>query len=403
MSKTLFYAPRLSFLVLVLLGLSEAKSTDITADSAPPKAKLSFIFNEFDSASGTGYRLSSGAQYWMPRLKGEGYELTSFQLLDSSFGYAVGVGRDKEASLNFFRTTDGGRTWRGQVVAHGSRVRGLSFLDKRKGFVVGDKGLIQMTTNGGESWLPVAGNVTRNLRAIHFAHPDTGFIVGDSGQILKTVDGGGSWISLTRATTKNLRALHFGNPSVGMVAGIDGTLLKTRDGGGTWTSVNSGLSGNLLGVYLADADHAHVLGDNGGIAAFDPEHPKGVVLNTEYGQVVAVYAFDRRFGLFAGSGGDSFHEESVPLPIEAGEATRVEGVGLLNHRGIWFSLSEEQHVKVTLVDMRGKTVGVLLDDKRSEGYYTLSWPTEVAAGRYLLEFRSASIKKRLSVSLTSSR
>ena len=60
-------------------------------------------------------------------------------------GFAVGL----NGTGAVLRTSDGGETWAPQTVIS-PRLRGVFFLDTRRGWVVGDNGTIRHTTSGGE-------------------------------------------------------------------------------------------------------------------------------------------------------------------------------------------------------------------------------------------------------------
>ena len=51
-------------------------------------------------------------------------------------------------------------------------------------------------TAGGRSvstWLPLDGGATTDLRGVTFVDLDRGWVVGDKGTVLRTVDGGETW------------------------------------------------------------------------------------------------------------------------------------------------------------------------------------------------------------------
>jgi photosystem II stability/assembly factor-like uncharacterized protein len=69
-------------------------------------------------------------------------------LPDTLTGFAVGWNGTVGVVLH---TSDGGETWGApQTVSSQYRLRGVFFLDARRGWVVGDNGTIRHTTSGGE-------------------------------------------------------------------------------------------------------------------------------------------------------------------------------------------------------------------------------------------------------------
>ncbi len=69
-------------------------------------------------------------------------------------------------------------------------LRNIFFVDSKKGYVIGDSGLILYTSNAGINWQLQNSGTTKNLYGIWFVNKDTGFVVGDSGIVLTTLTGG---------------------------------------------------------------------------------------------------------------------------------------------------------------------------------------------------------------------
>jgi photosystem II stability/assembly factor-like uncharacterized protein len=75
------------------------------------------------------------------------YQCAGVCLLASGAGYAVGWNGTTGFVL---RSDDDGVTWRPQAPASASPLRGVFFLDARRGWAVGDDGVIRHTASGGE-------------------------------------------------------------------------------------------------------------------------------------------------------------------------------------------------------------------------------------------------------------
>ena len=83
---------------------------------------------------------------WAPGSNpGSLYQLEGVCLPDTLTGFAVG----SNGTGAVLRTSDGGETWTPQAVG-GPGLRGVFFLDARRGWVVGDNGTIRHTTSSGE-------------------------------------------------------------------------------------------------------------------------------------------------------------------------------------------------------------------------------------------------------------
>ena len=95
-------------------------------------------------------------------------------------------------------STDGGRTWEVSKsgIPEGSALRSVFFVEKSRGWAVGDRGVVVATNDGGKTWAQQGRGATeQDLKALSF-HPDglRGWVVGDAGTILYTEDGGATWV-----------------------------------------------------------------------------------------------------------------------------------------------------------------------------------------------------------------
>ncbi|MCS6952365.1 MAG: YCF48-related protein, partial [Bryobacteraceae bacterium] len=79
-------------------------------------------------------------------------------------------------------SADGGLSWRRQASFTTSTLRGVFFLDERRGWAVGWTGTLLYTTDGGRFWEQSAiPGIYFNLEAVHFRDPQNGWIVGAPG------------------------------------------------------------------------------------------------------------------------------------------------------------------------------------------------------------------------------
>lgn len=62
-----------------------------------------------------------------------------------------------------------------------------------------------------------------------------------------------------------------------------------------------------------------------------------------------------------------------------------------NGTTISFSLPEKAHTTLSIHDVRGRTVAVLLDQERAAGIYTVEWNTDISSGIYFCRLRSGDL------------
>lgn len=115
------------------------------------------------------------------------------------------------------------------------------FLNKDKGFVVGDGGIVATTLDGGRSWKDTAmsGPLSSRLNCVTFVNDSLGFISGGSNALFRTKNGGRTWEKINIdfiGFNADVKKVKFLNTLTGFAIGDFG-LIRTTDGGNTWTSI----------------------------------------------------------------------------------------------------------------------------------------------------------------------
>jgi photosystem II stability/assembly factor-like uncharacterized protein len=135
----------------------------------------------------------------------------------------------------------------------------VSMPDAETAFVVGSGGTILKSTDSGNTWVPQVSGVSVGLSGVHFIDADNGTVVGSGGTILRTWNGGDDWYPQTSGTTDNLSKVSFSSPSVGFIIGQSGTILKTIDGGAAWTAELSPIE-DLTDVHTFNQNNVTIVG-----------------------------------------------------------------------------------------------------------------------------------------------
>ncbi len=107
-------------------------------------------------------------------------------------GFIVGVQGDFRAAPAILRKSMSDTSWRmvpGSVPGNGP-LRGVSAPSANVIYVCGNDGMLLKSKDGGDTWAATTVPTTRNLNAIYFFDEKRGFAVGDSGVILYTSSGG---------------------------------------------------------------------------------------------------------------------------------------------------------------------------------------------------------------------
>jgi photosystem II stability/assembly factor-like uncharacterized protein len=196
--------------------------------------------------------------------------LYSITFPGSNVGYAAGY------KSVFYKTTDGGRTWKSSFVSNGKvtpTIQSICFVNENLGYAAHAYGLVSKTTDGGNSWNAVIPDTLANGMTnsdVYFINENLGFVVGNFGgssvdNIYKTTDGGKTWSQITGQVSKALKSVSFLDANNGIVVGAGLKSMYTKDGGATWTAstftnVPDGTTTDLNKVQFVSSDFAVAFG-----------------------------------------------------------------------------------------------------------------------------------------------
>ncbi len=197
---------------------------------------------------GTILHTCDGGVTWDEQDSGVNVLLEKVHFVDRKRGWAVG-GWPRDYELAIFggmgmilATQNGGATWTIQLDWVGGWLSGLTFLDQKNGWAVGEFGTVWKTRDGGENWKQMRKAPTPGwLYDVHFIDEKHGWTVGRFETVMSTDDGGNSWKnhpmpSLHRPYGLSLsyRAVRFSNSQEGWIVGQHGNILYTRNRGKNW-------------------------------------------------------------------------------------------------------------------------------------------------------------------------
>ncbi len=171
-------------------------------------------------------------------------------------------------------------------------VQGLLLDATRAGarlVAVGEFGHVLLSDDGGASWRQAAHVPTRTtLTAVTFVDGRRGWVVGHGGQILATTDGGERWAVQYGALDgpDSLFSVWFEDASRGITVGPYGYALRTRDGGATWEQfqVAEGEDGERhLNQIFGGADgRVYIAAEIGGVFVSDDHGANWRLVQTSY-------------------------------------------------------------------------------------------------------------------------
>ena len=267
--------------------------------------------------NGTILRTTDGGLNWLPAVvESSVVSLLKVKMLDASNGFAFGNGSNIVAPIDFFRTTDGGITWRRQSYGENRAVQfyGMAVIDPMHLVVVGNSGTVMRSPDGGTTWqsqelmpgpdllgvtAPFSGVLSRAfvaasstgfsfesssgttwginrytsraLRAVHGAgtslNAHTSIMVGDFGTVVVSHvnQNVGSRITVQLRSDLTLRGVFMVDRDTAYIVADSGYVFKSTNRGASWTSLYSGARVRLNGICFADAMDGFAVGDSGRI------------------------------------------------------------------------------------------------------------------------------------------
>ncbi len=161
-----------------------------------------------------------------------------------------------------------------------ARLNDVCFVDRQRGWAVGDRGTIWHTDDGGQHWHLQRSGVSCRLESVFFLDEKVGWAAGGyahpythtgTGVVLSTGDGGRRWSHNPRLLVPALKKIRFFDEGEGWALGCSSAMFPTgvmasEDGGRSWNPLPGGkTAGWAAGDLLAR--HHGVLADQTGMAA----------------------------------------------------------------------------------------------------------------------------------------
>ena len=280
-----------------------------------------------------------------------------------------------------YKSTDGGDSW--FAANNGLENTNLNILSIKVSstnenmLYVGTRGSgIFKSTDGAGTWTNITSTIPDNfIHALDISKSNSNivFAATKSKGVFKSTDGGTSWVQVLDESTGNSNysskllmdiAVDPSNPDDVVIADFHSGIYRTTDGGSTWSLFNNGLSTRAVGTLSFSSDGSFVYAGTKGEGVFRYQFSATGVANELHIQ-------PDKYVL-----GDAYPNPFNPSAI------------------ITYSIPEESSVNLTIYDLLGKEIRVLVNTKNNRGTFKVSWDgtnnigQKVASGTYLYRIKA---------------
>ncbi len=287
--------------------------------------------------------------------------------LDDTIGFGGGD--------SIYTTNDGGETWQTAEIqaAPYFLINDIYFVDGQHGWAVGgsgepiDAGIILNTSDGGASWHTVQDPASVFGRAVCFTDTLCGYVVGSNppffnSVVMSTKDGGESWkVQYISDITGGswINDVIFINDKTGWCIGDYGFIWYTENGGDNWQRIDSGTHADLHRIKFIDNGRiGYIFGDDNTLLKLD----RSIISIDDKPSITSSF-FNKLY-------------QNYPNPFNLST-------------GIVYHLHNYSQVRISVVNILGQEVCVLVDEKRTTGTYTIRWnASNYSSGIYFIKMQA---------------
>ena len=271
--------------------------------------------------------------------------------------------------------------------------RNLSILLLNAVFVLLSTGAL----NAQDFWEQTSGPLGGHVRSLAI-NAGGDIFAGTERGIFRSIDNGDNWVQIG-LTNKFVQAFSI-NSSGHIFAGTAGSgVFRSTDNGNSWTQISTGISNiNVQSLAINSADH---------IFAGDPEN--GVFRSTDNGDnwteintgltntIVNSLAINSTSHIFAGTFDGVFRSLETTISVREVAGDMLSSFRLNQNYPnpfnpetvIGYALPIRSDVKLTIYNLRGEEVALLIDGTMPAGNHQVSWDASgFASGIYFYRLQA---------------
>ena len=246
------------------------------------------------------------------------------------------------------RSADYGQSWSVQTIGS-IRYRG-SDAEGSNLWIAGENGIILFSINNGVSYSNQSSGTSSNLHAVYSLNSLTVYIGGQNSTLIYTSNGGSAWVSRNSGIAQGVNGICFVNSQTGWVVCNAGAVYRTVNSGVSWGAENSTTAVELNDVFFSDINHGWAVGA-GGVIIFRGDN----IGITKISDIIPT-----EFNLI----------QNYPNPFNP--ATKIR-----------FSIPNTSQVRVSVYDILGREVTILVNEQLNPGTYEAEFDgTDYPSGVY---------------------
>jgi photosystem II stability/assembly factor-like uncharacterized protein len=315
-------------------------------------------YNGYVAAYDTVLKTTDAGASWSKYPINLGLVLFGMHFYNSAIGYAAGMQFPPSANAAILKTTNAGVTWTSQSISPPARYHTNSLYCTSADTCYLAGGYALKTTNGGITWDRMSTPSIADWSSVFFTSATNGVIVGgsnSSGSIIRTTDGGASWNTVYSAPAF-LSSVYFIDASTGYAVGGGGIILRTTDEGATWDPQTSPPTHELNWVHFPLANIGYAVGNSGTIVKYNG--PASV--SNDQNSLPMLFVLGQNY----------------PNPFNP--STTIK-----------FELPRVSHVSLTVYDILGRQVSVLVNERREAGVHEVKFDgSNLASGVYFYRLQA---------------
>ncbi|MBN2001549.1 T9SS type A sorting domain-containing protein [candidate division KSB1 bacterium] len=332
---------------------------------------------------------------------------------DSNTAFISGITGDYQSGdyITFiYYTKNGGDTWTKALELPVGWINDLTMFDPVNGCAIGDPyngvWLMQKTSDGGKNWEQIPDAPAANEGAwsapgrIFWLDSSNGWLGTNSPDLYRTTNGGTTWTLETIPIIESTAALAFSASGYGMAADHHGPVIRTTNGGGSWEEIPTPEAGRIRQSF-AHNNHFWIIVDSSVYKSTDN-------LQTWEYQITAPAALIQMSitsNFLKGTAGWAVGLDGCVLKYENANETSIQtkkvagsaGFKLYNNypnpfntrTKIKYVIPKPDWVKLTVYNLLGEKVTVLVDEKKQAGEYQTEFNAHhLPSGLYIYQLET---------------